>query len=357
MSWTKDGPAAKFKEGDAVLYGVVGQRSVITVVEVGEYHSGYRDRFYLARFSNNTVSTVWESDIELAPVSKTSVGQGREQWLTQSLWRKYEKVIAANKPVERWLEKEKDKLTLTLRTITAAKDWVWGVVISVLSLLALLITAMITFPPPPGPHGEWPFVGWLFMASTIGGLVFWKKQGKVASVRTVALQEAKRKEQMQDPLWQRAELILKAVKEFKLLHDRYKAWQSAVYEGLQDGDATLTERYHAFLTRVSIGIDAGVSNFTRAAELTARQSEYRKKHPELAEEATSTHLSDLMAQLNCPVEIPAAITLMDPRSALEHEEALGEAVSQLYEGELIRQIDEALQNKKGEPLPSVSTEP
>jgi len=50
---------------------------------------------------------------------------------------------------------------------------------------------------------------------------------------------------------------------------------------------------------------------------------YRTDHPELAKAATSTHLSDLMAQLNYPVDLPVPISLMDPRTALEHEEALG----------------------------------
>jgi len=75
MAWTKERPAAKFKGGDAVFYGTGERRSVITIVETGEYHSDYRDRFYLARFSDNTVRPVWESEIALAVAPKEGTDQ------------------------------------------------------------------------------------------------------------------------------------------------------------------------------------------------------------------------------------------------------------------------------------------
>ncbi len=333
-------PEAKFREGDAVVINTGKESVILTIVDVGEYHTEFRDRCYLARFPDNTLNSVWERDI--TSVKEPKIKGEKRYWQIMALWAQYRKIIDKSRSVRQWSEKEQSKLNDLLMTTTAGGMWPAGVVLFLFGLVTSVITLMVVS-GGGNPSRTWPPIGWFFIASGVGGLATWIKLGIPASRRTEALREEKQKEYRQDPLWQRAELIVKAVSEFEIHHNHFYAWQTAVDENLQDGDETLAERYHAFLTRASVGINGSIDNFMRAAELTARQTEYNNKHPELAQRAASTHLSDLMAQLNCPVEIPAAISLMDPRKALDHEESLAEAVGELYEGELARQIDEALQ--------------
>lgn len=256
----------------------------------------------------------------------------------QALSQRYRKVIEKGSIVKKWIENEKQNLERSLVNTHATEVWGIGAGMFGVSVVASLITLFVTF-GGSNPSREWPMIGWIFVALGVGGVAIWTTLGIPAHRETEALCRAKREERTQDPLWQRAELILRAVEEYKLHCNRYEAWYGAVDEEIQDEDKVLEERYHGFLVRAYLVIDTAINNFTRAAELMERQAKHLSAHPELARSAESTHLMDLMAKLNQPVEVPAAISLMDARRALEHEEALAEVVRNFDEGELTRQIE------------------
>ena len=107
--------------------------------------------------------------------------------------------------MQAWLQREREKLDGSLITTTAGGIWPVGVLALVLGLIASLVTA------GNSPSGGFPGFGWIFVALGIGGLVAWIMLGVPAGNRTEALRQAKRKERAQDPLWQRAELILNTV--------------------------------------------------------------------------------------------------------------------------------------------------
>ncbi|MEK7516791.1 MAG: hypothetical protein AAB562_04315 [Patescibacteria group bacterium] len=201
-----------------------------------------------------------------------------------------------------------------------------GVVILVLSLPLVVLTLM--FAVDRSGHFHWPKIGWAFVLTAVSGFFLWFAGRKPFNARTKELRKIKRAEleaeRDQDPFYQRARLLEEALRDFRIHCDRYVAWYNAVDEGLQDGDEEAAERYHAFIARAHAMIHRATNNFAHAVELARRQAEYQKAHPELSARTTSTALSDLIARLDQPTEVPTLAGLADPCAALEYEEALAE---------------------------------
>jgi hypothetical protein len=198
-----------------------------------------------------------------------------------------------------------------------------------LGLLALM--AASSSPASWSPFVMWTLCSCAFVFAA-SALLF-----ALAFLQFSRLQQARKTELWarlkQDPLYARAKLIEKAVGDYRTHCSKYRAWLQAVDRGLAAADEELAERYYAFLSRAN-GVLAGtIQQFRNATKLHERQRQYVQEHPEIATSPEDTGLSDLMSQLNQPVELPRDLGLIDPHRSLAYEEALAKLSDELEGGE------------------------
>lgn len=164
-------------------------------------------------------------------------------------------------------------------------------------------------------------------------LVFWTvRQANSAKKRMLAERKA-------DPLYQRCQLILRAVESYRVHCERYETWQQAANLDLLDRDNKLAVRYQNFIMQAHENLERAISDFLRNAELARVQKEFLEKH-QLPSGPDDAALSQLMAKVNEPMEIPDATRVLEPRIRLECEQELQEIFDDpLGERELASRMD------------------
>lgn len=347
MTWSNEGSAPKFLPGGVARHTKSGDNTSTTVVvaEIGQYNQELRDRYYLVHFPDEKILPAWESDMQ-AVVRPTQVQQiSGNKYAAKALLSRFRETIRKSQHAKRWLDEEGGVLKNMLLD-TAVPAALWGSVCATFvgSGIVCLITAMAVAGGPNQPSGPWPPLGWFFVSTMVIGLATWIVFGTRTYGRSEELRSAKRKERMQDPLWERADLIVQAARELSVHCDRYEAWQSD--EELREPDEELASRYQSFLTAAYKGLDAAINDFINATTLARRQVAYIKAHPALGE-TQSKYLSELMTLLNHPLGLPAVLDLVDARETLDAEEAFAQALKQ-SDGVAIRaEIDEVLAQTEG----------
>ena len=200
-------------------------------------------------------------------------------------------------------------------------------IVSAFASVGLLLSLLYTGDPRSGY--KWPAIGWVFAGLLVVGVAAivlvarrGREYGEYVRMRLNELRKS-------DPLYQRARLIAEAMSAFCAHCDRYAAWYEAVDEGLQPSDEEAADRFLAFLARAAEVIERAIDNFGCATELTRKRAEFVKTHPTAGAAPQSTALSELIARLDEPTEVPNVPALPDAREALEFEEALEELSEEL----------------------------
>lgn len=265
------------------------------------------------------------------------------------LSKRYLKIKAKSQPVTHWLTTRPDKIDTEVAAISAGSDGTGGYLLLVFSLLACFMTLVFgTTPPNSGKPYPWEVVRLfleIFGGIGVFGLLYAIVQSCRNAPKTRFAQFARRtvleRERDSEPLYQRAKLIEEAVREYTLHCDRYIAWYDVVDEEIKEPNEDLAERYHAFVVKAHGAIEKAIENFVGVVETCRRQEEFQKSHQEIAVEPTSAALSELLARLDQPVEIPQLRILDNPATSLEEEEAAAELEAFLSDKELAARIDSA----------------
>lgn len=138
-----------------------------------------------------------------------------------------------------------------------------------------------------------------------------------------------------NPLYARAELIMRALNDYRFHLDRYREMRHQVEEELIEADEGTAERYFAFIERAHDVLTRAIANFNAVAERVARAEAYAAAHPDLKEASESAGLSLLITELDGKVEQPQLpAPLLDPVKALEHEEDLARISAELEQHEV-----------------------
>ncbi len=139
-----------------------------------------------------------------------------------------------------------------------------------------------------------------------------------------------------NPLYARAELIMRALKDYQFHCDRYCELRHQVDEELVETDEATAERYYRFIERAHTVLERAIANFDAVAERVARAEKYATEHPDLKEASESAGLSLLLSELDGKVEEPRLpAPLLDPVKALQHEEDLTSIVAELQSHEVV----------------------
>ena len=239
----------------------------------------------------------------------------------------YRRVLTRAQSVRGWLKASDGVIekAVNAEAVTPPLSTAFGVVAAICGF-GVIVCLMFA----SQPEASWPTIGWYFLGG-LGGILGAMLFGRPAIREMAWLRREKRKElegvRRLDPIFQRAQLMLQAIDQFRFYCDRYEAWFKAVDEGLQEPDEAAADRYHDFLVRTSTGLDRAISNFDQAVALEARRQQYAQEHPALVAASEGAALTELMSLLDQPVELPSeTVGLLEPARALEHEEALSELV-------------------------------
>jgi len=262
---------------------------------------------------------------------------------------RYDRIFAKSQEITSWATRKDDEADKE-----AKKEWdtdsLWPVAAVATGLFAILLLGVLIWmsnpsKPPHSPWDQWPAFGTWVVCFGLVSLVAWIKTGIDAVPKSDVLRAEKRqeleKELNSDPLYVRAKLISKAMADYKAHCDKYRMWFQAVDEELLPADDALAERYHAFIVRAHDVLEKAMGNFQNAKALSERQRSYKELHPELGTKPENTALSQLISQLNHPVEMAPEVALTDPRATLEFEQILGDVAKELEGSDLAGQIEEA----------------
>lgn len=259
------------------------------------------------------------------------------------LSKKYDEISEKGRWTRMWLEEKDATMREQVRKLphVSASAAVVGVFIVGFSLIGLLNVA---FSKDGSFH--WSPIGWLFVGTLVVGallaLIDSVRVDNNDKKRRVAKRTELQAELDADPLYVRAKLIVQAVDDYFTHCAKYRAWFDAVQEGLAARDVELAERYYAFIERAHGVLTKAVANFQSATAFVKRQKVFRETHPQLNAKPNSTALSDLIAQLDKPVEMPPDVALTDPSASLEYETSLAEVSRDFEDRELIERIDAAV---------------
>lgn len=262
---------------------------------------------------------------------------------------RYDRIFAKTKEITSWATR-KDEEAKVQADEAGYSNSPWPFFAGLTGLSAILLLGVLIWisnpsRPPSYPWDPWPAFGTWVVCCGFVSLIIWVVMGTAAASKSDVLRAIKRKELEaelnSDPLYVRAKLIAKAMADYKAHCDKYRMWFQAVDEELLQADDALAERYHAFIVRAHDVLVKAADNFQNAKILSERQRSYKARHPELGARPENTALSELIARLNHPVEMPPEVTLTDPRATLEFEEILGDVAKELEGSDLAEQIEEA----------------
>jgi len=166
------------------------------------------------------------------------------------------------------------------------------------------------------------------MAGIIMCCIHNNRYNEVAKAYRIKLE----RERQSNPMYVRAKTLIEATDNYLIHRDRYMAWCLAVEAGVQEEDKEAAERYLAFLQRAYSVLNRAMINFENLLELFARWH----GHKTVAEPQDAA-LSDLLARLDQPTEIPSLPVVPDLRRVLEYEDALVELNEELASQEFCLQ--------------------
>jgi len=155
-----------------------------------------------------------------------------------------------------------------------------------------------------------------------------ERSENAAKARRVELE----RERQSDPLYVRAKMLIEATDNYLIHWDRYLAYCLGGEAGVQEADEEMAEIYFSFLQMGHGVLTRAMANFENVVELFARWHG-RKTVAEPQDAA----LSDLLARLDQPTEIPSLPVVPDLRRVLEYEDALVELNEELASQEFCLQ--------------------
>lgn len=164
------------------------------------------------------------------------------------------------------------------------------------------------------------------------GLVMRHIGRKTSDEATKILRAELDRERQSDPMYVRAKTLIEATKNYLIHRDRYLACYLGAEAGVQEVDEETAEIYFSFLQTGHGVLRRAMENFENVYELTARW-QGRKTVAEPQDAA----LSDLLARLDQPTEIPSLPVVPDLRRVLEYEDALVELNEELASQEFCLQ--------------------
>ena len=264
----------------------------------------------------------------------------------KQLPKKYHAIEKRGATVAKWVQGMDSDVERQVSAIQTNDGLIFlGIISGMCSFFGLIFCVMVYALPPHGEPRVWPMLGIVFASFFFGGIALSVGMSARNSKKQARLQAAKRAELQadleSDPLYLRGKLILRAMQDYAIHRDKYRAWVQAVNEELTDPDEDGGTRYLSFIVKAHGVLMQAIDNFQNATELVKRQKIHRRLYPELAAASNSTALSELIAQLDEPVELPPNLALANPLDALEFEEALESLASGADEKVLTARIEAA----------------
>jgi hypothetical protein len=243
-----------------------------------------------------------------------------------------EQIIA---PVTEWLKRVDDDIQKKADAITAPypiygkASWTMFFVSAVTAVGSCAHMA----PDKPGdPSLPFPSIGWIallvFALSCALGIFTNIRTDKKTAARRGDARAEFRQQRKLDPFYQRAQLIVQAYKNFAANCDRYQLKYELVEKHLEECDEQTAESYYAILERSIAVIQRAVENFVSATQHAHVLGEFTAQHPAIKGEPENTALSQLIALLDQPMEMPDT-HVRDPRDVLAYEDNLRQLLQEL----------------------------
>lgn len=265
----------------------------------------------------------------------------------RKLSKRLEDVFRNAKPIDQWLEQFRYETAneITRATGTKLDGWmVFAWVATVVIGLLIGISALGSMDVIRDQYGEvtsetfnavtfapwWSWLRWMLYGAGASATILSVLVARLTNIKRKLATPRIENERRGHPLAARAELITRALRDYRFHLDRYRALREQVEDELVEPDPALEERYRAFLERAHSVLSQAVQNFNAVAERVKRDETYAHSHPEFDEASKGTGLSLLLDELAVRVEKPdLPDRIVDPVKALEHEEQIARIAAEL----------------------------